>query len=211
MPKYNSNGVKIDTVGTRDLKFSDWVRNNLPNTATGQTVTDLDFIFKNYKTKQIMCVEVKTRNANLKRHQKETFSEMNKALKIGYANTDWTYHGFHFLVFERTCFDDGKCFLNNKLITEKDAIDFLSFKTLPRKVNDNQFANHLVFDLTIKAENLSGLGMSFKDDADLSLNMSFRRDNAGWWYRDGRNLRFVGGYTDARCEILEKIYLTNLI
>jgi len=36
----------------RDLTFSQWIRNNLPDSSCGYMVSDLDFILQNYKTKK---------------------------------------------------------------------------------------------------------------------------------------------------------------
>lgn len=210
--KYNENGVVIDPVGTRDLAFSEWIRNKLPNTSTGQTVTDLDFIFKNHKTKQIMMLEVKTRNASLKKHQQITFSEISHFLRLGYATSDWRYYGFHLLVFERTCFADGKAFLDNKQITEQELIDYLSFKTVKEPETQKEVNRQLVTDLDIDTDMLKSLGFTFKEDAEIPERMQFRRDAQGWWLKsDAKNYRFIAEHNHQICSILEKIHQVGKI
>ena len=44
--------TRQENTGIRDLTFSGWVRENLPNSATGFMVTDIDFYMYNYKTKK---------------------------------------------------------------------------------------------------------------------------------------------------------------
>ena len=60
--------------GIRDLTFSGWIRKNLPDSSTGTLVSDLDFIIYNYKTKNILLLEIKTHNANLKKWQQDIFN-----------------------------------------------------------------------------------------------------------------------------------------
>lgn len=117
--------TRKEITGTRDLTFSGWVRENLPDSSSGYMASDLDFIFWNYKTKKVMLIEIKTRSANVKTWQKTMWSNINKWLKNGIDN-DWTYLGFNLIQFEKTNFDDGKCFLNGKEICEKELIKFLN-------------------------------------------------------------------------------------
>ena len=107
---------------TRDLTFSGWIRENLPDSSTGLLVTDLDFIVYNWKKKKILLLEIKTRNTPLKNWQQRLFDKLSKWIAKG-IDDDWTYLGFHTLKFEKTFFNDGKCYLDNKLISEKDLIE----------------------------------------------------------------------------------------
>ena len=119
--------TKKEITGKRDLTFSGWVREKLPDSSTGYMVSDLDFVFWNYKSKKIMLVEIKTRNSNIKTWQKNMWSNIHKWIKKG-IDSDWTYLGFNLIQFQNTNFNDGKCFLNGKEITEAELINFLSFK-----------------------------------------------------------------------------------
>ena len=40
--------TKPEITGKRDLTFSRWIRNNLPDSQDGFLVTDLDFLLCNY-------------------------------------------------------------------------------------------------------------------------------------------------------------------
>jgi hypothetical protein len=120
--------TKPELTGTRDLQFSGWIRKNLPDSRTENFIaTDVDFFLYNWKTKNILILEVKTHNAELKYWQKEFYKNLDKWIKMG-IDVDWTYHGVKILKFENTFFDDGKCFLDGVEITEEELIKILSLK-----------------------------------------------------------------------------------
>jgi hypothetical protein len=110
----------------RDLSFSGWIRKNLPDSSEGFMVSDLDFILQNWKTKKIMLIEVKTRNAELRSWQYNLFSNLDKWIKKG-IDANWMYLGFHIVKFENTCFDDGLVFFDDKVESEKNIVNLLSF------------------------------------------------------------------------------------
>jgi hypothetical protein len=117
--------TKKEITGYRDLTFSGWVRENLPDSSTGYMASDLDFIFWNYKTKKVMFIEIKTRGCNIKTWQKNMWYNLNKWIIKG-IDKDWQYLGFYLIQFEKTNFNDGKCFLNGKEINEQELMNFLS-------------------------------------------------------------------------------------
>ena len=51
---------------------------------------------------------------------------IHKWIKKG-IDKNWTFLGFHLIQFENTQFDNGKCFLDNKEISEENLIKFLTF------------------------------------------------------------------------------------
>jgi hypothetical protein len=110
----------------RDLTFSHWIREKLPDSFTGFLVSDLDFIIENYKTKKIMLIETKTNNGELREWQKRLFKNIDKWLKRGTEEEDWEYLGFHVIQFEKTGFHDGKCYFDNVEILETELIKKLS-------------------------------------------------------------------------------------
>ncbi len=118
--------TRQEQTGIRDLTFSQWIRNKLPDSATGYSVTDLDFVLWNYKTKCVMIIEVKTRNTLPRTGQKIMFHHLHRWISNG-IDKGWKYLGFHLIVFENTNFQDGKCWLDHKETTEQDLIKFLSF------------------------------------------------------------------------------------
>ena len=117
--------TRKEVTGIRDLTFSGWIREKLPDSKTGFSVSDLDFILWNWRTKKVMMLEIKTRNSKPRTGQKIMWQNINKWIDNGIDN-DWNYLGFHLIQFENTNFDDGKCFLNYKEIKEQELINFLS-------------------------------------------------------------------------------------
>lgn len=118
--------TRKEITGTRSLDFSKWVREMLPDSQTGYSASDLDFILWNWKTKNLMFLEIKTRNAKVRQGQKMMFENINKWIKTGIDN-DWKYHGFHLITFENSSFEDGKCYFDNQEITQEELIKKLSF------------------------------------------------------------------------------------
>lgn len=118
--------TRPEITGVRDLGFSGWIRKKLPDSKTGFLVSDLDFVLENYKTKKIMLVEIKTRNAQIRQWQRILFKNINKWISEG-MDEGWSYLGFHLIRFENTSFDDGKVFFDNKQVTEDELIEILSF------------------------------------------------------------------------------------
>lgn len=112
--------------GVRDLTFSGWVRKELPDSSTGFMVADLDFILQNYKTKKLMLLEIKTRNAELRPWQYNLFKNLDRWIAKG-IDLDWRYLGFHRIKFQNTFFNDGKCFYDDNEISEDDLRQELSF------------------------------------------------------------------------------------
>lgn len=113
--------------GVRDLSFSKWVRENLPDSDTGFLVSDIDFFMYNYKSKKCMLIEVKTHKAHVKTWQYKMYQLLEKWIVNGITD-NWIFYGFHILRFENTCFTDGKCMLDEELITEANLIKFLSME-----------------------------------------------------------------------------------
>ena len=121
--------TRKEFTGVRDLTFSQWVRDKLPDSSTGFSASDLDFILWNWKTKKFMMLEIKTRNSYPRKGQYMMWKSINKWIKKGIENSEdnWQYYGFHLIQFEKTNFSDGKCLLDNKEINEDELIEFLSF------------------------------------------------------------------------------------
>jgi hypothetical protein len=121
--------TRPEITGTRSLVFSQWVREKLPDSQTGFCVSDLDFILWNWKTKQVMLLEIKTYNTEIKTFQRMMWKCLDNWIAKG-IDENWIYHGFHLIKFEASDFNDGKCFLDNKEIKEDDLIRFLSFEQI---------------------------------------------------------------------------------
>ena len=113
--------TRPEFTGTRDLKFSGWIRQQLPDSGTGYFVTDVDFILENWKTRKIMFLEVKTRSASVKLGQNILFHNIARWIAKG-IDRGWEFCGYHTVVFENTFFDDGKCFFDDDEITETELM-----------------------------------------------------------------------------------------
>jgi len=117
--------TKPEITGVRDLQFSKWIREKLPDSKTGFVVSDLDWIICNYKTKYLMLLEVKTRNKRLPEWQNRLFRNIDRWLKIG-IDDDWIYLGYHTLTFTNIFFDDSDVFFDSRKVTEDELISILS-------------------------------------------------------------------------------------
>jgi hypothetical protein len=117
--------TRKELTNTRDLQFSGWIREKLPDSSTGMSASDLDFVLWNWKKKTVMLLEIKTRNALPRKGQQMMWQRLNRWIQKG-IDDDWTYKGFHLIQFTNTNFDDGAVKLDGKVVTEKQLIDFLS-------------------------------------------------------------------------------------
>jgi hypothetical protein len=116
----------------RDYAFSDWMRANLPDSKTGMQIVDLDFVIYNYKTKKLLIIEQKLfkekydgKNVSFAQREflmlvKKVFSQL-KNVKDG-----WEFLDVHLIQFDAYDFSTGKCYLDNKEISETDLVKFLS-------------------------------------------------------------------------------------
>ena len=125
------------------LFFSEWMRFNLPDSRTGYLVTDIDrikgdtdsvgdgevFAVENWKTNNVMLLEVKSFSAECGVGQKMLFDKINKWIKRG-VDDNWNYHGFNYIKFENSNFNDGDVFFNGKEITEDELRSILSFEKI---------------------------------------------------------------------------------
>lgn len=108
--------TRPEHLNMRDLSFSRWVRQNLPDSSTGFSATDLDFIFWNWSPgrERMMIVEVKTRGASLSTGQKLHMRRMDEWMRAGVAqDSDWHYIGMFVITFEGTDFTDGRVWIQN--------------------------------------------------------------------------------------------------
>ena len=122
--------TRPEITGKRDLKFSGWIRENLPDSNTGFLVSDFDFVLCNKRTKQMMMLEIKTRNKKVPKWQYELFRNIANSLRLGMKNfmPKWTFVGYHIITFENTFFDDGNVYFNDRLTNEKELIEKLSME-----------------------------------------------------------------------------------
>lgn len=117
--------TRKEVTGKRSLAFNNWMREALPDSSTGLSVSDIDFVVFNWKTKKVMLIEAKTKNSHPRYNQKVIFGNLNRWIMNG-IDEGWQYLGFHLVTFEKTSFADGKCYLDGNEITENELIEFLS-------------------------------------------------------------------------------------
>tara|TARA_R100001163_G_C5063390_1_gene200675 strand:- start:1535 stop:1942 length:408 start_codon:yes stop_codon:yes gene_type:complete len=132
--------IRQEITRKRNTRFSSWIRNNLPDTKTGFTAFDVDFILFNYRTKNIMIIEEKTNNSDLTYGQLKFLQRLDKIFEKGCLPNGYKYKGYYTLIFENNGFDNGNTFIvqnkisdKKQLITENEFIEFVN-KSLE---NDN--------------------------------------------------------------------------
>lgn len=109
-----------------DLYFSKWIREKLPDSYTGYRCYDVDFVLWHKELKQIMLIELKSYNTEVKSDQHLILKNLHNWIKNG-IDEDWTYKGLHLIQFEQFNFENGKVYLDKKETTEEELINFLTF------------------------------------------------------------------------------------
>jgi len=107
-------------------EFGIWLRNQKElDSSLGFTATNIDYVWRNYKTGEWMLIEEKRYKGEPKFYQTEIFKMLDNILKINNK-----YKGFHVIVFENTSPDDGWIKIDNNIKTKNELIEFLRFKGL---------------------------------------------------------------------------------
>ena len=113
--------------GIRDIYFSQWIRRSLPDSSTGFSVSDIDFMLWNWKTKSFALLEIKCRNVEPSVGQYKMIKNVHRWIKKG-LDDNWKYYGYNLITFEGDTFENGRVYLNKKEITEKELIKSLSLE-----------------------------------------------------------------------------------
>jgi len=111
--------------------FGEWLREQeLIDSSLGFIASNLDYIWANYETKNLMLLEEKRFSGTLTYSQKELFSRLDNCLKSmsGCGLLDYKYWGFHFIQFENTSPEDGAIYLDGRLISKDELLKFLRFE-----------------------------------------------------------------------------------
>lgn len=108
----------------KDTDFSKWLRAQ-PEIASekGFITTDIDYLWRNYKTGEWMILEEKTHSAIVPRWQSE-FISLVDALGLN----DKLYRGAFLVRFENTDPDNGRVLVNKLILTRDEFISFLRFE-----------------------------------------------------------------------------------
>ena len=122
-----------------DTRFNKWIRNRCPDSATGWTCSDVDFILHQYKTKHLVILEVKRFRNGPQRGKVQTAQGhilriLDACIREGMRELykEYTYHGVWLIQFDNKWFDDGLCwFTYNKRVdpvpvTEDQLLQILS-------------------------------------------------------------------------------------
>jgi len=105
-------------------EFGLWLRKQSElDSKLGYVATNIDYVWRNYKTKKFMIIEEKRHNGDITLAQKQIFGIINFVCKK-HPN----YKGFHLLKFENTNPEDGKMYWDDKEISKKELIRILKFQ-----------------------------------------------------------------------------------
>jgi hypothetical protein len=125
--------IRQEKTRKRNTRFSSWIRNNLPDTSTGFTAFDVDFVLSNYKTKNIMIIEEKINNGNITNGQKLFLKRLDKIFEKGCPAAGYKYKGYYTIIFENDGFDNGTTYIvenkinyEKQIITESEFIEFVN-------------------------------------------------------------------------------------
>ena len=111
-------------IDSHSTEFGIWIRQQPEiDSRLGFVATNLDYVWRNYKTGNWLLIEEKRHGAYPKAWQAEIFALLDE----GCSHLP-NYHGFHVLRFEHTSPTDGKIWLDSIEITKDELIRFLQFK-----------------------------------------------------------------------------------
>ena len=119
--------TRAELTGVRELAFSSWIRKELPDSASGFCVTNQDWVFWNWKTRQLLLAEEKTRNGKVAKWFYRLIADIIHPALCSYARAhdDIDYRGYHLIQFENTGPDDGKIYFDEIERTKTVLRDFL--------------------------------------------------------------------------------------
>lgn len=104
-------------------EFGLWLRKQAAiDSGIGYVTTNLDYLWSNYTTGEWMLLEEKRHGAFLTDCQVRLFRLLDSVCQGAPG-----YCGFHRIRFENTNPDDGKIWLDGKLVTPAELIAFLQF------------------------------------------------------------------------------------
>ncbi|MBM3182272.1 MAG: hypothetical protein FJZ86_18290 [Chloroflexi bacterium] len=108
----------------KDSDFSSWLRmQDEISSEKGFISTDIDFLWRNYKTGEWMILEEKTHGAIVPRWQGQFLMLIDSL-----GEKDKLYKGTYLVRFENTDPDNGRIMVNKRLLSRNDFISFLRFE-----------------------------------------------------------------------------------
>lgn len=129
--------------GERNLDFSAWIRRELPDSHAGFCVTNQDWIFWNWRTRQLLLAEEKTFNGDISDWFKRFIREvLHPALKRYCPINRIDYRGYHLIQFSGTEPGNGETYFDRILISNEELRQILSFEIYPpslKSADDQRF------------------------------------------------------------------------
>lgn len=123
-----------ERTGERSLEVSKWQRENLKNSHTGLSISDIDAVFHEYNQKRLILVEYKTFNRVTTFAQRQMFEVIDECLRIGASKVGYDYRGFYLVRLSGKCPKTSRQItiskigtLKGEMITEEELIKFLDF------------------------------------------------------------------------------------
>jgi len=124
--------VRKEFMGTRDLAFSQWLRDEcrpsqkhcmINGSDIGAFVAfDLDFVIYDYSRNVMQLLEVKTRRAYVGFSQNSTFKILDATIRAGANATGLTYLGLHILQLDGTTpYDSEKILWDGKEVSKEEC------------------------------------------------------------------------------------------
>jgi hypothetical protein len=105
-------------------EFGLWLRQQKEiDSGLGFIATNIDYLWRNYKTGAWMLIEEKRYGAFVKPYQENMFKIIDAACKA-----DPNYKGFHIVKFINTSPEDGKIILDGTEISKQQLLAFLQFR-----------------------------------------------------------------------------------
>ena len=109
---------------SHSTEFGLWLREQKQiDSALGYVASNIDYIWKNYKTGEWLIIEEKRHGGKVKFYQQKIFDTLDAVSK-----NDPLYRGFYIIIFENTSPDDGSITINGKPSDKKHLMDLLTFQ-----------------------------------------------------------------------------------
>jgi hypothetical protein len=104
-------------------EFGLWLRDQPEiDSKLGYVATNIDYVWRNYKTGEWMIIEEKRYGHQPKFYQEKIFELLNWC-----CNNHPKFHGVHILVFENTSPEDGCIYWDGEPITKDRLLSILTF------------------------------------------------------------------------------------
>lgn len=107
--------------------FGLWIPENCKSSRDGLSVSNLDYVFEDFKKKRLMLVEEKRYNGALYHAQRLTFKVLDKMLRQVARSHGYDYWGFYLVVLAKELPEDGVR-LNGNPVSVDQLIKHLNFE-----------------------------------------------------------------------------------